>query len=186
MNIEEAVAEDQVVAHARTSDLVVMTRPAEQDPARNALIEDVLFKSGRPMLLVPEDWRSKRWDTIVIGWNAKAEAVHAVSAAMPLLQASKGVIIATVDALPSAGGHSLTPGSEIAAHLARHGVAVEVHNLDGLGRTHGKSLLDEAMAVDADLLVLGAYGHSRAHEFVFGGVTRELLTGSSVPLLIAH
>ena len=95
-------------------------------------------------------------------------------------------VVATVDAAPSASGHSEIPGHEIAAHLARHDVNVEVHNVDGLGRSHARALMDEAIAADADLLVLGAYGHSRAREFVLGGVTRELLTGSSIPLLMAH
>jgi nucleotide-binding universal stress UspA family protein len=186
LSIEAAAGEDQVVAHARVSDLVVTARPLLHDPARHALVEDVLFKSGRPVLLVPETWRRESWQTIVVGWNAKAEAVRAVTGALPLLQAARRVIVATVDASPSAAGHSAIPGHEIAAHLARHGVNIEVHNVDGLGRSHAKALTDEAVATDADLMVLGAYGHSRAREFVLGGVTRELLTGSDVPLLMAH
>lgn len=186
LSIEEAAGRDQVAAHARVCDLAVAIRPHERDPARQELIEDVLFKSGRPVLLVPEAWRRERWDTVVIGWNAKPEAVRAISAGLPFLKAAKRVIVTTVDATPSGAGHSDKPGFEIAAHLARHGAPVEVRNVDGLGRTHGRALLDEAMAVDADMLLLGAYGHSRAREYVFGGVTRELMFGSPVPLFMAH
>lgn len=186
ISIEDAAARDHVAAHARLCDLIVATRPHERDPARQELIEDILFKSGRPVLLVPQNWRRERWDTIVVGWNAKPEAVRAVSAGLPLLQAASRVIVATVDATPSGAGHSEKPGTDIAAHLARHGARVEVRNIDGLGRSHGRALLDEAMAVDADMLLLGAYGHSRAREFVFGGVTRELLHGSTVPLFMTH
>jgi nucleotide-binding universal stress UspA family protein len=186
LTIESAAGRDEAVAHARLADLIVMTRPLAHDPARRELVEDILFKSGRPLLLVPEAWRRQRWDTIVIGWNAKAEAVRATSGALPLLKRAKRVIVATIDATPSAAGHSPAPGREIAAHLACHGVRVEVHNIDGLGRTHGLALLDEAVAAAADLLVLGGYGHSRARELVLGGVTRELLIASNIPLLLAH
>lgn len=185
--IERAVDDDQVVAHARVTDLVVMARAAMHDRARRQVVEDVLFKSGRPVLLVPERARSPRgWDKVVIGWNAKAEAVRAIAGAMPFLRAAKQVVVATVDASPSAAGHSRSPGSEIAAYLKRHDVPAEVHNIDGLGRSEARALLDDAIALGADLIVLGAYGHSRAREFLFGGVTREVLAASSIPMLMAH
>jgi nucleotide-binding universal stress UspA family protein len=185
--IETAVDDDRVVAHARVTDLIVIARSASHDRARQAVIEDVLLKSGRPMLIVPARPLLRRsWDKIVIGWNARAEAVRAINGAMPLLRAAKQVVVATIDAMPSVSGHSAAPGREIAAYLALHGVRADVHNVDGLGRSEGRALLDEAMAIDADALVLGAYGHSRAREFLFGGVTREMLAGASIPLLMAH
>lgn len=183
--IERAVDDDKLVAHAQLADLTIVGHAAAHDRARRAMIEDVLFKSGRPVLLVPDSpIRQRSWETIVIGWNAKAEAVHAVAGAMPLLRRAKRVVIATVDAKPMEG--VLRPGQDLAAYLRSHGVEAGVQNLDGLGRTEARALLDEALAVDADMLVLGAYGHSRAREFLFGGVTRELLTASSIPLLMAH
>lgn len=185
VTIEGAVHEDQVVAHARVADLVVMTRGVSGDTAHRALIEDVLFKSGRPMLLVPaRPLKERTWEKIVIGWNAKAQAVRAVTAAMPMLQAAKHVVVATIDAKPSKAGHAEAPGRDLAVHLARHGVHVEVRNIDSVGRSHGRVLQDEAEGVD--LLVLGAYGHSRAQEALFGGVTRELLADAPIPLLLAH
>jgi nucleotide-binding universal stress UspA family protein len=187
VTIEEAVNEDRVAAHARVADLVVISRGAAHNRARQEMIEDVLFRSGRPLLLVPgKPQRRRDWKTIVIGWNAKAEAVRAVTGSLPLLKAADRVVIATVDATPSPAGHSEAPGHDIAAHLARHGVNVEVSNIDGLGRTAGRALLDEAIAHDADVIVLGAYGHSRARELIFGGVTRELMASATVPLLMAH
>jgi len=187
LTIENAVDEDQVVAHARMADLIVLARGPAHARARRALIEDVLFKSGRPILFVPEQpSKDRRWDRLVIGWNASANAVRAVVGAMALLRKASQVVIATVDALPSPAGHGEAPGRELAAHLARHGVCAEVRNLDGLGRSQAKALCDEAVAIDADALVMGAYGHSRAEEFVFGGVTRELLASAPVPLLLAH
>jgi nucleotide-binding universal stress UspA family protein len=186
LTIENAVDEDQVVAHARMADLVVLARGQEHATARRALIADILFKSGRPLLLVPPRAQERRWERFVIGWNASANAVRAITGVMPLLNRGSLVTIATVDAIPSAAGHGEAPGCELAAHLARHGVRAEVRNLDGLGRGAERALCEEAVATDADALVIGAYGHSRAQEFIFGGVTRDLLAAAPVPLLLAH
>jgi nucleotide-binding universal stress UspA family protein len=187
VTVERAVNEDEIVAHARVADLTVLARTELHDVARRGLLEDVLFKSGRPVLLVPSRPVEERsWERVVIGWNATAEATHAVAAALPLLQAADAVAVATVDAKPSRSGHGEAPGHELAAHLARHGVRVDVHNVDSAGRSEGSALLDDAIAFGADAIVMGAYGHSRAREFFFGGVTRELLAQSSIPLFLAH
>jgi nucleotide-binding universal stress UspA family protein len=187
LTIEHAAGEDRIAAHAHAADLVVMARADGHDLARRELIEDVLFKSGRPLLLIPaRPPRRFVSDKIVIGWNARQEAVRAVAAAMPFLRAARQVVVATVDATPSPAGHGEKPGRDFAAYLARHGLTVEVRNIDGMGRTDARALIDEARAIDADMLVLGAYGHSRAREFLFGGVTRELLAASPIPLFLAH
>jgi nucleotide-binding universal stress UspA family protein len=187
MTVESALHQDEAVAHARMADLVVMARGHAHAHARRMLLEHVLFRSGRPLLLVPEPPpRERRWDRALIGWSAKPEAVHAVTAALPLLQRAQEVVVATIDAVPSPSGHGQAPGRELAAYLARHGVRVEVRNIDGLGRSEAKALTDEALGFDADMIVMGAYGHSRAQEFLFGGVTRELLAASPIPLFLAH
>ncbi len=184
--IESAVYDDRIVGHARVADLTVMAHAASHDRARRAAIEDVLFKSGRPMLIVPARPLERRtWDKVVIGWNATAESVRAVIGAMPFLAAAKQVVVATVDAKRSSGAVS-APGRDLAEYLQRHDVSAEVRNIDGMGRSHGKALLDATIDIGADMLVIGAYGHSRAREMLFGGVTRELLAGSTVPLLMAH
>lgn len=183
--VEHAVNDDKILAHARFADLVIVARAATHDRARQALIEDVLFKSGRPLLIVPERPLLKRnWDKIVIGWNAKPEAVRAIIGAGPFLDGAKRVIVATVDAKAVEGAPP--PGQDLAAYLNAHGIDADVHNVDSQGRSDAKALLDDAIAVDADMLVLGAYGHSRAREILFGGVTREMIAGSPIPLLMAH
>lgn len=183
--VEYAVDDDKILAHARLADLTIIARAASHDRARRAVIEDVLFQSGRPVLIVPERPLAKRsWDKIVIGWNAKPEAVRAVIGAMPFLVGAKQVVVATVDAKPTDGAPP--PGKDLATYLQAHGIDAEVHNVDGLGRTEARALLDDAIAIDADVLVLGAYGHSRAREILFGGVTREMIARSSVPLLMSH
>lgn len=187
ITIDAAVLGDEIIAHARCSDLTVLTRTKVQSIAHRAILQDILFGSGRPVLLVPNGWRSeKKFDRILIGWNARREAVRATNDALPFLKAASEVVIATVDASPRPGGHGEAPGRELAAHLARHGVATDVRNIDGLGRTEGKALVDEAVAIDAGMIVIGAYGHSRAAQFLFGGVTRELLASSPVPVFLSH
>lgn len=183
VGVEGAVEQGEAEAHALVADLVVMQRADHNQRARRAFIERVLFRAGRPMLLAPSGpVRARRWKRFVIGWNAKAEAMHAVTAALPLLRQADQVVVATVDA----GSAEPAPGRELAEHLVRHGAPAEVHNLDSIGREVERVLLDEAAAIDADALILGAYGHSRAREMLFGGVTRALLKEAPIPLLLAH
>ena len=187
--IEDAIVDRQVLAHARHADLTIVARSLDptRDVAHRVLLESVLFGSGRPLLLLPCAWRREAlWDRIVIGWSATREASRAVADAMPFLRLAREVIVATVDAKPRADGHGQAPGHDLAAHLARHGVRVEVKNIDGMGRSEGAALLDECAAIDADMMVIGGFGHSRVSEWVFGGVTKELLNAASIPLLLSH
>ncbi|MBX3510159.1 MAG: universal stress protein [Hyphomonadaceae bacterium] len=179
---------DTAVA-ARHADLTIMVRPdgAPIADERRAVFEEVLFGSGRPVLLVPPGWRpGVIGRNIVIGWNAKREAARALADAMPFVEAADQVAVVTVDAQPSPGGHGAHPGADITAHLARKGVSATLRNVDGLGREEGEALLADAVAHQADLLVIGGYGKTRMREFVFGGVTRTLSRISSLPLLLSH
>lgn len=187
LTVEGAVNKDEIVAQARMADVVVMARAKSQQRARRLLLEHVLFQSGRPVLLVPEAPAvARRFERVMIAWNAKAQAMRAVTEAMPLLQAAREVKVVTVDALPSASGHGEAPGRDLASHLARRDVRVEVRNVDGMGRGDGRALLDEAVNTNADLMVLGAYGRPRAQELLFGGVTHDLLADAPLPLFLAH
>lgn len=184
---DDAVTYGEALAHARLADLIFCTRQAERHPAHHALFNDFLFKSGRPVLLTPSlPARPFAWERIIIGWNAKTEAIRAVVAALPFLQSARQVLVATVDAKPTMSGHGQAPGHDLALYLSRHGVRSEVRNLDGLGGVESEALLQAAVGFDADLVVLGAYGRSRANEFLFGGVTRDLLRRDTPPLLLAH
>lgn len=184
---EAALVHNEVVAHARVADLVVMARDPLHAAARRELVSDTLFRSGRPMLLLPE--RCKRappLNRVLIAWSPTPEAVHAVQTALPILRTAEAVRIVTVDALPTPAGHGEAPGRELATYLARHDVNVEVSNVDGLGREHAKAIADAALDFGADLIVMGAYGHSRARQFIMGGVTHHLLKNAAYPLLLAH
>lgn len=185
--IEAAAALDEIVGHARMADLIVCTRADQYARARSELVQDILFKSARPVLLLPPDARvNEAWRRITIAWNGSASAVRAVSGALPLLQHAESVRIVTIDARQHIARRGEKPGQDLAAYLARRDVEASVHNLDGLGRDHAERLEEAAADHGADLIVMGAYGHSRVREFVLGGVTRSLLARSQFPLLLAH
>lgn len=174
---------------ARHADLSIMLRPGGSAPSdyRNMIFEGVLFGSGRPVLLVPPDWKGERIGRkVVVAWNAKREAARALADAMPLIEGAEEIYLATIDAKPGADGVGPAPGADIAAHLARRGLKVEVRNLDGLGRNEADTLIAGAHAVGADLIVMGGYGRARLSEMVFGGMTREMAAKSPLPVLMSH
>lgn len=187
--IEDALLKREVLAHARRADLTIMSRPkaGAHEEAHEHVFEAVLFGSGRPVLLAPPGWEGDSLtDRVLIAWNATREAARAVADAMPLLAKARDVVIATIDAVPSDGGHGPAPGKDLAVHLERHGVNVRVNNIDGMGRTEAGALMDEAAALDASLIVMGGYGHARAQEWLLGGTTRELTQYARTPLFLSH
>ncbi len=122
----------------------------------------------------------------MIAWNASREAARAVGDAASIIEGAKAVTIVTVDAKPGDLGIDEAPGRELAAHLTRRGATVEIRNELSRGRSDSDVLLDTASGLDADIIVLGGYGHSRARELVLGGVTRELLRSADRPLFLSH
>ena len=165
------------------ADITLMQTP--DSAIAHAAFEGALFKAGRPVLLIPPKWGSDSLgENVVIGWKPTREAARAIADAMPFLTSAKTVTVLTVDAAPGAYGQG--PGRDIATHLAREGVRVEVRNLDGMGRSAEVALIEEARALEADLIVMGGYGHGRLTEFVFGGVTRAVSRTSPIPVLMSH
>lgn len=175
--------------HARYADVAVMSRPADGPGSelREEVIEGVLFHSGRPALIAPPNWKGgsigKR---VVVAWDASREATRALSEADDILEFADSVTVLTVDAKSKMFGHGDQPGANIAGHLQRRGLPAEVRNVDSAGRHASVAILEEAVALNADLIVMGGYAHSRLRELVFGGATRELLRTATVPLLMAH
>lgn len=163
-----------------------MMRPGG-DNWRIAVFEGVLFGSGRPVLLVPPSWKGLELGrNVVVAWNGKREAARALADAAPLLDKADLVTIMTVDAQPSVDGVGPAPGADIAAHLARRGLRVEVRNLDGLGRDSSDILMEGAARIGADLIVMGGYGRARLREWIFGGVTRAVIENAQVPVFMSH
>ncbi|GIX18188.1 MAG: universal stress protein UspA [Rhodothalassiaceae bacterium] len=175
---------------ARVHDLSVVPRPAgDHRPEAGELFNETLFRSGRPVLLAPPDGGKRAhvgaegvpWAHVVIGWNGRAEAARAVADALPILARAAAVEIVTVgDEHPERPGAAL-----LARHLAHHGIRAEVVRIDGPGGV-GEALLRHAGEAGADLIVLGAYSHSRWREMIVGGVTRHVIHHSPVALFMSH
>lgn len=172
---------------ARHADIAIVSRPAPRGDLRNDNLEGPLFDSGRPVLLAPPGWRRRPiGKSVLICWKPTREAARAVADADRFLATASKVSVVTVDATPSEEGYGPQPGGDICAHLARRGQKVELFNLDSSGRSDAQTILDHAAAVDADLIVMGGFGRSRMSEFIFGGMTRDMLKMSPVPLLMSH
>lgn len=176
--------------HARYADVAVMTRPSEGagSDLREEIIEGVLFHSGRPALIAPPGWKSAGpiGRRVVVAWDASREATRALSEAQAILAGADQVTVVTVDAKPKMFGHGDAPGAQIAAHLSRRGLSTDVRNVDGGGKAPALAILEEATALNADLVVMGGYAHSRLRDLVFGGATKDMLRAATVPVLLAH
>ncbi|MCB8838869.1 universal stress protein [Aurantimonas sp. VKM B-3413] len=172
---------------ARTSDLFVISQPSDQLDQSGDMLEAVLFEAGVATLIVPNapsaPLRAPR--TVVVGWRDTRECSHAIAAALPFMVRAEAVHLVSVTEDASDEERHLLPASDMARHLARHGVKVEIRNVPQWHHP-AAGLLNEATVLGADLLVCGAYGRSRFREMIFGGVTRELLQSSPYPILMAH
>jgi nucleotide-binding universal stress UspA family protein len=180
-----------VMRRAFTADLLVVGQvdPDNPPPAvARTLIEDLLMTAGRPLLLVPYAGQFNTVGTnTLIGWTPTREATRAIHDALPLLAASSNVTVLTVESARPERGATALPTTDVAAHLARHGLNVSAARTvvtDGL--SPADALLDYASDIGADLLVVGGYGHSRTREMIMGGVTRDLLRHMTVPVLMSH
>lgn len=180
--------ESLVAAIARHADLAVVRAPTVDEPQPYAqVIEAALLGSGRPVMVAPVDWKpGPVGRKMVIGWDASREAARAMHDALLLAAKDAEITIVTVDAKPGSLDHGDAPGLDIAAHLARHGHKVELRNEAGLGRSTHEVLTQIATDMNADMMVLGGYRHSRLQQVLFGGVTRSLLRSVPLPLLLSH
>ena len=172
---------------ARVFDLAVLTQPNSDRPGpESALVEAALFESGRPVLIVPfVQKKPVEFDRVLIAWDGGKPAARAVSDARPFLTKAKQVEILVVES----GKADLTsvPGSDLARHLARHNLKVELRRTaSGKGMDVDATILNEISDADVDLVVMGGYGHSRLREFVLGGVTRGMIRSMTAPVLMAH
>jgi len=182
-----AVEPSELVVHARFADLAVVSRrdPADRPDALETLPEALVLTSGRPIVLLPPRGAAAEPRRIFLAWKARPEAVRAVAGALPLLTRADAVQVMVVDD-EGAPEYGYEPGADIAEHLARHGARVHVVRLLSKGADVGRLLLSQATIFGADLLVMGAYGHSRLRERLFGGVTRTVLTEAALPVLMCQ
>jgi len=180
-------AAEIVPLHARYADLVVIGQADPDHPSgmEAGFAHRVVLAAGRPVLVMPYAGRFNAIGKhVLVAWNAGREAARAVTDSLPLLQAADKVTVVSVN--PKAALHGEQPGANIALYLARHGVRAEVSNVLGSEIDAGNQLLSHAADLSADLIVMGAYGHSRFSEMVLGGATRTLLGSMTVPVVMAH
>jgi nucleotide-binding universal stress UspA family protein len=177
-----------VGVHAHYADLVVVVRPDPEGQTAGppGLVESLVLTSGRPIIVLPPRGTASRVRRILVGWNARREAVRAVADALPVLVRAEVVEVLVIDPERQPAGHGQEPGADIARHLARHGAQVEVRRLSSGGEDVGRLLLSQAAAFGADLVVMGAYGHSHLSEWVFGSVTRAVLRAAGLPVLMSR
>lgn len=176
---------NDVMTYGRNADLIVVsaTDSSGTEGVEFDFIERLVIAAGRPLLVLPFLGSAKLdFDEILVGWDGGREAARAVFDALPLLQEAKRVRIVGVD--ESARGE--IPAASIAELLDRHGVKAELTSVASGGLRTGETLLRAANDHGAGLLVLGAYGHTRFTEFVFGGVTRHVLRHLDRPVLMSH
>ncbi|MGA7262922.1 MAG: universal stress protein [Stellaceae bacterium] len=179
-----------LAGRARFSDLLVLGQYDTENPPTIAAFttpEKVVVDAGTPILVVPT---SGNFDDsgrqVLVAWDGSRESARAVRDAMPLLRAAERVSLLALD--PDRQGHMHPDANpaELAAHLARHGVAAEVTEVFFSEKNVGNNLLVHAAQLRADLLVMGAYGHPRLLEFWLGGTTQALLERAAIPVLMSH
>jgi len=175
---------DRLIAYARVHDLSILDMEKDAVQRDRGLIEAALFESGRPVLIVPpggEHFSAKR---ILIAWDGGASAARAVGDAMPFLTGADEVEILTVSGEKDLS--TTIAGADLAPHLARHGIKVTLRNVALTQPDVASEIRQAATVFGADLLVSGAYKHSRLREWLLGGVTQSLLKDSTLPVLMSH
>ncbi len=171
---------------ARTRDLCVIPYGRDAAPY-TAVAEAMIFASGRPVVVFrPRADRplSRDLGTVLVAWDGSRTAAAAVAAALPALTAARKVIVLTV--LNEKASTGAGAAHDLIRHLGRHGITAQVQEFDAAGAKIGSVLEHVAIRSEADLLVMGAFGHSRAREFVLGGATRSILEAPPIPVLLAH
>jgi nucleotide-binding universal stress UspA family protein len=182
----EGTTQEILALHGRYADLLVL---GQDDPESDSagLLEAVVFDCGRPVLAIPLAGSFKTiGKRVLVGWNASREASRALHDALPLIAKAETATVFLANPKRGLGGHGEEPGADIARHMARHGLKAEVAKAIADDVPDSALLLNHASDMGADLLVMGAYGHSRLREFILGGMTRSLLREMTVPVLLSH
>lgn len=175
---------DDYVGHrGRLFDLVVVGRPMQgaTTPTMHTL-EAALFEAGRPILIAPPNAPSSIGETVVIAWNGSTETARTIAFALPFLKQASKVIVLSIEDFSVPG----PSGEDVTRHLGYNDIAASAMTADSGNRSPGEAMLAEAMAQGADLLIKGAYTHSRLRQMIFGGATNHILSYTELPVLMAH
>ena len=172
------------IAHrAVVTDLVVVGRSTDSvGDVTRSVVETALFACGRPVLVAPRVSPMTIGKRILVGWNRSASSAHAISSALPLMRKAELVTLFMIET----GAKEGPEPDEVASYLSLHGISAEVKSAPQSNERVSATLLKEAANISADLLVMGAFSHSRLREFVLGGVTKDILAAAEVPVLMTH
>ncbi len=176
--------EGQVIGdYGRLFDLIVIGRNFGQPWIDwSVMCEAALFETGRPVLVAAPETPSSIGERIVVAWNGSTETARCIAFSKPFLERAESVVVLTVEGWQVPGPN----GDQITAHLRRSGVEATARKVESGRRSVGETILDETKELNADLIVKGAYTHSRLRQLVFGGATRHLLHNTPIPLFMAH
>jgi len=181
---QETGPEPVVLAAAgRLSDLIVLGRPDKSmDGQTAASLDAALFDTGHAVLVAPPTAPKKCCHRVALAWNGSSEAARVVGVALPYLAKAENVTI-----LSAPGTDKRAPAEALAAYLALHEIKADVQSFElHHHQSIGHGLLEQAQKIDADMLAMGAYGHSRLREMILGGATRDVLAQATIPVLMAH
>jgi nucleotide-binding universal stress UspA family protein len=168
----------------RVYDLIIVEQPEKLASIAEATLEDALFESGRPVLMVPKTSGAALGETIAVAWNGSTETATTVALGMPFLQQARHVVVVAV------GSHDMPEpgpgGEELVRSLETHGLSVSLRSAVGRQKAMGESFLKEAMAAGADLMLKGAYTQSRIRQMIFGGATRHIIMEARIPVIMSR
>lgn len=180
---------DVITEFGNTSDLLIMSQFDGDKPgvSRGDLPAHVLSRSGRPVLIVPRNYKPKSiGNRVFVAWDGRRESTRALFGALPLLRRADSVRLHRINP-PNHDRHQVMGiTEELANTLSRHGVSVEVSHSDARTMEIGEELLGFARDMDADVVVMGSYGHSAVRDFLLGSTTRYMLSSMHVPLLMSN
>jgi nucleotide-binding universal stress UspA family protein len=179
---EQGKQMDVIKRHGRLADLVAVAKPDRDRNLGVNTLKAALFSTGRPVLVCPPADTAPQvlGERIAIAWNGSTEAARAVALALPLIQAADEIIV-----LDGGTGDHGASGDELLRYLEIRGVKARREPVSG-GDNPGRAILATAAAAGADLLVMGAYSHSREHESVFGGATQHVVDRTTMPVIMVH
>jgi nucleotide-binding universal stress UspA family protein len=168
----------------RVYDLILVEQPEKLASIAEATLEDALFESGRPVMMVPKVMPPTLGDVVAVAWNGSTETATTVAVAMPFLKQAKEVVVVAVGPqhMPEPG----PAGDELVRALERHGLKVSLRTAFGRQKPQGESFLQEAEAAGADLMLKGAYTQSRIRQMIFGGATRHIIMESKIPVVMSR
>jgi nucleotide-binding universal stress UspA family protein len=178
---------DCIIGQARFHDLVVLAGGAERTGRLPAdALGSIVVSAGRPVILAPEKPRKEPVKTIAVAWKDSPEAARALTAAMPLLAKAERIEVLSANEEDREAKSCLDCSESVVRQLRWHGLNAHGHFVIPAGRSVPNAILDTAHGFNADLLVMGGYGHSRMREFVFGGFTQRILNGADLPVFLFH